>query len=277
MLARFIIILIVAAGVLGGAAYFAYELFWKPKVEIAKEKEELAQQTPTPPPPHPGIAKFQAATAQLNEGKTAEGRQALAQLLEEHPDAPDAAEARRILGKINSEEFFSPMPGENKTPYTVVRGDALAKIASKTKSGAELIYMVNRLPNINLQIGQVLQIPSVDVAITINREAKTLTVKNHGRFFKEYPLVAATVPRLAADAKTEGTVTDKFVTLEGKRVAFGDKTYDQGERTILLSGGATLRSMPAEATEPPSGIVLAPADLREVYVVVSRGTPVSIE
>jgi hypothetical protein len=277
MLFRFLAILIVAGGVLGGSAYFAYELFWKPKALDEKERQEIAVQKALPPPPHPGIAKFQAAAGLLKAGKPVEGRAAMEALVTEHPDAPDVAEAYRVLGEMNAAELFSPLEGPGKTPYTVIKGDALAKIANKTKTSAELIYAVNQLQTINLKIGQILQIPTLDIKISVDRASKTLTVTNLGKFFKSYPLLGATVPRLAEGATLESTVGEKIVAIEGKRIAFGDKTYFDAERSILLTpGGATLRSATGTEETVPPGIVMSPTDLREVFVLVTRGTPISI-
>jgi hypothetical protein len=111
----------------------------------------------------------------------------------------------------------------------------------------------------------------------VDRKNKTLTVTNHGKFFKTYPLLGATVPRLAEGATLEATVGEKIASVDGKRVAFGDKTYAESERQVLLSGGATLRSATGTEETLPPGLVLSPENLREVFVLVTRGTPVTIQ
>ncbi|MEX1117896.1 MAG: LysM peptidoglycan-binding domain-containing protein, partial [Terrimicrobiaceae bacterium] len=275
MFLRFLIILIVAVGVIGGSAYFAYELFWKSKALDKQEKQELEVQAALPPPPHPGIAAFNAVAETVKAGNSQASRQALEQFLVDYPDAPDVAEVRRALGELNARALFSPLPGEGKTAYTVVKGDALARIATKTKSGAELIYTVNQLDTINLQIGQVLQVPELDIKVTVDRKNKMLTVTNHGNFFREYPLLGATVPRLPEDGTLETTVSDKVATVAGKRVAFGEKTYAESERMVQLTpGGAVLRTAGADPEAPVSGIILSPGDFQQVFVLVNRGTPI---
>lgn len=279
MIFRFLAVVLVAAAILGGSAYFAYDLFWKPRLLEAQEKQRMEFEKSQPPPPHPGIAAFQGLAEKLKTASPSEGQALIETFLEQYPDAPGVSEARRVLGALNARELFSPLPGEHKAPYTVIRGDALAKIATKTKSGAELIYVVNDLQTINLQIGQELQIPELDIRVAINRAEKTLTVTNHGKFFREYPLIGATIPRLADGTTLEAAVTDKIATVNGKRVAFGDKTYGESERSVLLGpGGAVIRTPPAQETNEalPSGILMAPEDFREVFVLLSRGTPVTI-
>ncbi len=279
MFARFLAIVAVVVLVVGGSVFLAYELYWKPKALDAQEKKQIELEKSLPPPPDPGVVAFDALGEKLKSASPSEGKALLEGFLAEFPKAPGVPEARRVLGTLNAREFFSPLPGEHKTPYSVVRGDALAKIAGKTKSNAELIYVVNDLQTINLQIGQELQIPELDAQITVNRAAKTLTVTNHGKFFKEYPVIGAVIPRLAEDAVLEATVLDKIATVNGKRVAFGDKTYGESERVVLLTpGGGVLRTPPATETNEalPSGVLLSPEDFREVFVLVSRGTPVTI-
>jgi LysM repeat protein len=278
MFLRFFIILIIASAVVGGSAYFAYELFWKSKALDKQEEKEIATQAALPPPPHPGIAAFDAVVEIVKAGNSQASREALENFLAQYPDAPDIAEVRRALGELNARALFSPMPGENKTSYTVVKGDALARIATKTKSGAELIYAVNQLTTINLQIGQILQVPNLDIKVSVDRKNKTLTVTNHGKFFREYPLLGATVPRLPDDGRLEAAVSDKVASVEGKRVAFGDKTYAESERIVQLApGGAVLRAVGADGDTSTPGIILSPADLQEVFVLVNRGTPIMIQ
>lgn len=278
MFFRFFIILIVAVGVVGGSAYFAYELFWKPKALDKQEKKEIATQAALPPPPNPGIAAFDAVVGIVKAGNSQASREALENFLVQYPDAPDIAEVRRALGELNARTLFSPMPGDDKTSYTVVKGDALARIATKTKSGAELIYAVNQLTTINLQIGQILQVPNLDIKVSVDRKNKILTVTNHGKFFREYPLLGATVPRLPDDATLEATVSDKVASVEGKRVAFGEKTYADSERIVQLApGGAVLRTVGADGDTSAPGIILSPADFLEVFVLVNRGTPIMIQ
>jgi len=278
MLLRLLIILIVAGGVVGGSAYFAYELFWKSKSLDKLEHEKIEIQAELPPPPHPGIAAFTAVAEIVKAGNSQASREALEAFLGDYPDAPDIAEVRRALGELNARAFFSPLPGEGKTTYTVVKGDALARIANKTNSGAELIYTVNQLDTINLQIGQILQVPELDIKVSVDRKNKTLTVTSHGKFFREYPLLGATVPRLPDDGTLEATVSEKIATVAGKRVSFGEKTYPESERIVQLApGGAVLRTVGADGDASAQGIFLSSGDFHEVFVLVNRGTPITIQ
>lgn len=278
MLIKFLIVLLVAAGVLGGSAYLAYEVFWKPAKLDEVERVEMEAQALLPPPPHPAHAAFAQALDLLREGHTTEAVARITTLLEEDPTNPVAADAKAILGEINLREILSPVPSDRKTPYTVVSGDSLVRIASKTGAGADLIFRANNLQTINLQIGQVLMIPTLDLRAEVDREQKTLTLSDGTKFLKTYALVGATVPGLAQGKSMEASVADKIASRGEKRIAFGEKDFAATEKLVLLSpGGASLRAMSEDADSPPPGIVLAPADLEEIFVLLSRGTPFTIQ
>lgn len=278
MLIKFLIVLLVAAGVLGGSAYLAYEVFWKPAKLDEIERVEMEVQALLPPPPHPAHAAFAQALDLLSEGNTTEAVARMNALLEEDPTNPVAADVQAILGEINLREILSPVPSDRKTPYTVVSGDSLVRIASKTGAGADLIFRANNLQTINLQIGQVLMIPTIDLRAEVDREQKALTLFDGTKFLKTYALVGANVPGLAQGKSMEASVADKIASRGEKRIAFGDRDFAATEKLVLLSpGGASLRTMPEDADSPPPGIVLAPADLEEIFVLLSRGTPFTIK
>jgi len=186
----------------------------------------------------------------------------------------------------------------------VAKGDSLAKIAAKQKSNAELIQKANSLPGINLQIGQQLVIPSLKTSLELDRSAKCLTLIDNGVFVKEYTLLSSPTPPSKAVPAINSKILDKIATSGSKRVAFGDKTYAQSERIILLAGNPAIVGfeIPAPAHPPvnqtnqvtqtatnasittsapsslplPSGYVLSKEDLLEIFPLVSRNTPVII-
>lgn len=266
-------ILVLTVLIFGGAAYFAYELYWKPERLDREEKvaaEARAALPPTPPPDYT-LPAFEKA-AQLQKSGDVEGaRAAFFDFLKNYPDAPKASEARRIIGEINSSQFFSPSASPDKVAYTVVSRDSLAKIAAKFKSSPELIFRVNNLDSINLQIGQQLYIPQLQVTVDVDRKAGLVTVNNNGAFFKAYPAVVK-VPHSATATQTK--VLDKFATRDSKRVAFGDKNYADCERFVVFSGGVTVRA--GEAGAAGAGITLSPSDMDEIFLLVNRGTPVTL-
>lgn len=266
--------------IFGGTGLFYYVTFWKPRYLLAKE-QQAHPSTPITATSIPDytLPAFEKAMGILKGGNIPEGRQALHDFLTTYPQSSKAGEAKKKLGDLNASEFFSVTPSPDKSLYTVVRGDSLVRIASHFKTSAELIFQMNNLMNINLQIGQELMIPKAEMSILIDRKNQILTLLNHGQFFKEYPILS-----LKASLPMHGTlqskIIDKFAMRDGKRIAFGDKDYFGSERYIVLSqAGLMIRSAPQDATadQMPPGIVLAAPDAEEMFALVNRGTPITIQ
>lgn len=275
MIFRALVLIGLTAAILGGSAYFAYELYWKPRMLDLEDKREFTASTPSPPPDF-SLPAYEKAMALQKAGDQEAFRAALTEFVSHFPGSPNAEKAKTLLGEINSEAVFSPSVPTDKTPYTVTHGDSLAKIAGKTKTGAELIYRANNLESINLKIGQHLLVPKVEITLTVNRKEGTVTLYNKGAFFKEYKTMSLKLPGVPSSKPTETKVADKFALKGPNRVAFGHKDYPSAERWVMLSTSAVaIRSQP-EGAAPPPGIVVSPADLEEIFLLVSRGTPVTI-
>jgi len=280
MIIRTLVILVLVAAILGGSGYFAYESFVKPK-KLDVQEQKLAETAP-PPPPDPSLAAFEALKPSLDQD-TPEAQGAIQNFLDAYPESPMSPAARAAIGRINASRLLSPDPSPEKTPYTVVQGDSLVKIAAKFKSGAELIYRANRLATINLKIGQQLMIPKLDTALVVDRTANSVTLLNAGAFVREYPVTSLKLPPAAAKGSLETKVADKVAMKGSVRAAFGTKDYEGSDRWLMLgAAGIVLRGAPAPAadgTTPPMppGIVLDPADAEEIFVLTTRGTPVTIK
>ncbi len=281
MILKSLTILVIVAAILGGSAYFIHELYYKDqKLDI---QEATAQPTPTPEPtPDPGIAAWDEIKDKV-AAPTVESRDMLAVFLSTHPSAPTVPEARQALGRVNLALFKNPEASPGTTVYTVKKGDSLARIASQLKSNAELIFWANDLPNINLQIGQSLIVPSPDTAVVINRSKSLVTLMNHGTFFKDYTPISIQLPASVSTSEVDAKVADRIALKGDTRVAFGHKDYPATERSILVNPGAVvIRTPPTPAedgTTPPMppGIVLSPEDFAELFVLVKSGTPVLIK
>ena len=272
---RTVIILALVGLILGGSAFFAYELYWKPRRldredRAASSKEPMAVR-------HYSLPAFEKAEGLQRSGDIQGARGAWDEFIQSYPDSPKISEAKAALGGINTGLLLSPNPSPDKTSYSVSKGDSLVKIASKFKSNAELIFRVNNMQTINLKIGQQVVIPQLDVSVVVDRKARAVRLLNRGQFFKEYQIVAMKTAAGPGSAQTK--VTDKVALRDSKRVAFGDKNYLGSERVIMLgSGGLAIRGL-REGGEgaPPPGIVVAQPDVEEIFLLVSRGTPVTIQ
>ena len=270
---RTLIILALVGLIVGGSAFFAYELYWKPKRLDMEDKATFSQGSVAVA--DYTLPAFEKAAALQRKGDIEGARASWVEFIRNYPDSPKLSEAKAALGGINTSQIFSQSPSPDKTSYAVSKGDSLVKIASKFKSDAELIFRVNNLQTINLKIGQQLVIPQLGMRIVVDRKAHTVTLFNKDQFFKEYRAVALKTPGISAPVQTK--VADKIAMQDSKRVAFGDKNYSDSERSLTLgSAGVVIRGLREGATPPP-GINVTQPDIEEIFLLVSRGTPVTIQ
>lgn len=299
-----ITLLLLGLMIFGSAGYFGYQLFIKPSRLEKKEKAAAIAATPTPTP-DPGAHELQRLKSLRASGDNVGARDGLKTWIDSHPQSPLMKEARMELGGANLILLFQSSGNPEVITYTVVKGDSLAKIASKQKSNAELIQKANNLSSINLQIGQQLVIPSLKTSLELDRKAKSLTLLDNGILVKEYPLLSSPSAPTKAVPALITKILDKLANAGNKRVAFGDKAYAQSERIILLAGNSPIvgveisvpvpaptpvtpppaqtsqnpNSSPSPTTSPlplPPGYILSKEDLLEIFPLVSRNTPVII-
>jgi hypothetical protein len=284
-------LLVLALLVFGSAGYFGYELFIKPnRIEKMEKAAKAAAPAPTATP-DPGRPVFDSIKARQTAGITPALRDEWAAWTVTYTNSPLLAEARRNLGSANMILLFQPGAVPSMPTYTVVKGDSLAKIASKQHSSAELIQRANQLPNINLQIGQQLVIPNLKITLEIDRSTKTLRLLNNGSYLKEYTFIACPTAQPKAPPVTT-RILDKSAIAGTKRIAFGDKAYAAAEKSILLAQAPAIVAAPAPvpqssqvadgATNAPSqipmpgGFVLPAEDLQEIFPLVARNASVII-
>lgn len=299
-------LLILGLLIFGSAGYFGYILFIKPARAERKEKAAEAAAPAATATPDPAIPEFQRLKKLQTSGNTPALRDGWAAWITAYPKSPLLPEGRRQLGSVNMALLFQPDENPSLITYTVVKGDSLAKIASKQHSNAELIQKANQLPGINLQIGQQLVIPQLKLSLELDRAAKTLTLLNNGTYLKEYVLLSSP-PAPSAPANINTKVLDKSAVAGSKRLAFGDKSYASSEKSILVAqapaivaapetpatapappapstnstSGQTNPASPVVSANPapiplPPGYVLSNSDLQEIFALVSRNTPVII-
>jgi len=278
-LIRAFIIVALAAAVFGGSAYFAYELYWKPAALDAQDRLAKPVNFAPPTPPDYSAPAFQKAETLVKQGNLDAARVALWDFVQTYPDSPNSRKAKEMLGKINSDRIFGGGESAEKTLYAVERGDSLARIASKFKTNPELIYRLNNLDSINLQVGQQLLVPNLDPSLVIDRKAQSVVLLNKGEFFKEYPALSIRIPGISSSKPTKAKVLDKVALQDDKRVAFGQKDYVGSQRCVMLNiPGIMIRgadSLPEG--NAAAGIFVSPSTAEEIFILVSRGTPITIQ
>src|SRR5438034_4282989 len=109
---KWLLALLLALAIFGGAAYFSYNVLFKQ--EIAVQKEQRGE-IPSTPAPDLSLPEFQAAAKLRQEGKLVEARNALVTFVQKYPNGQHFEEAKDLLGAINVDILFSPAPSDRKS------------------------------------------------------------------------------------------------------------------------------------------------------------------
>jgi LysM repeat protein len=261
--------------VFGGGAFATYELFIK-KASRVPTKGSQAVVTPTP---DPGIALLEQAKQLIAKGEIDDGKRLLTSIFQSFPKSVKADEARKTLGDMNIQDFFSPQISADKKEYVVARGDSIAKISAKTKAAPELIFKANGLDGLMIQPGQKFIIPSGQFTLDIFLEAQAVELLNHGQFFRWYKSQDFHLPPNLKPGQAK--VIGKEAWSGGARVSFGEKKFLGSSRWVVLSqNGITLYSETAPNTpnvqKPRFGIQLAPEEMEELFALLPKETAVTI-
>lgn len=276
---KWLIVLLLAIVVFGGAAFFSYQLFVKPERRIIAEKSGAIPVSPVPDISGP---EFEALAKLRQENRLAEARDGLVLFLQKYPSGQHVEEARDLLGDINIEILLSPYRSPEKEEYVVRSGDVLAKIANKTKTTPELIMRTNNLSNTMLRVGERLLISHPDFSLFIQRKAQIVVLLDHGQFFKRYRIKTVKLsPKQPSRINTR--VAEILAFKDGKRVGFGSKEYVGSTRWIRLTQPGYFLYSESDATHrdesgqaPPPGLGMAASDVGELSSLVSTKTAVTI-
>ena len=270
-----LILLTLCALVFGGGGWFGYQIIVKPN-QVSPEELVDGKRVP---PPDPSLPDFEKAMKIKDARQPVEAREALQHFVESYPFSTKLREARKALGQVNTDIFFSAIPAPDKIRYEVRKGDALDKIVHKLKTPAELIMRCNNLEDPRrLRVGQVLMVSQTDFSVAVDRNAHTVTLFNKGKFFKEYtaaswnaPAVKKGMEKVVVPAK----VSKKSAWYNGTQVAFGTKEYTGSARWVELTAkGYTLYTEGGQ--KPSAGIGMAPEDMEELSTLLDKGVPVTI-
>jgi LysM repeat protein len=280
-----LIVLVLAGVIFGGAAFYTYELFFRPEIELKKEKEL----PPPPPPPDPSLPAFAAAMEPFAQGDLLAAREALARFIEQNPHSLKVDEARDKLTEINTDLLFSTKPAPEKQVYVVRRGDVLTRVARSTKTSPELLMRANGLTGTMLRIDQRLFYTPTDFSVVISLKDAKVTVLNFGRFFAQYRIFDQTAGGARKGAPVQGRRTGKVADRiawapDGGRVIFSDPEYAQADFWITLTvPGHTIYSLPSEGSDkkpnrpPTGGLGVSAKAASDLAVMLSKGTPTTIE
>lgn len=220
------------------------------------------------------------------EGDLVQTKKNLEQIMK-RPDSPARGESEFLLGDINMKQLKSPEPGPGDELYTIKRGDSVWKLERSLKVPADLIVGINGLNPKALTVGEQIKVPRLNLSIMVDKAQRTLTLLNHGQFFKKYR-VAINRNNNLIPTNTDYSVTEKY-----------DKGYeytDPETNTIIKPGDPNnplgtrflqlRRDMGIHGTNKPDGlgqycnkgyIAMANSDIEELYALVRKGTPVHVK
>lgn len=278
-----IVIVVLILGIGLGAWYAVDQLFLAPERQLKKEHEAFASK-PMEAPPDPSLSDY-SKLKPLREGNDLiAAREAYRDFLRNWPKSTVADEAKDTLGQINTDIFFSKYATPEKTEYTVKAGDALVKIASRLKTTPELIMRSNNLDGTLINIGDKLLISEPDFSMVVNQAEHSVSLYNHGEFFKRYKATTWDIPGKPQAPGREAKVTETIAWHSGERVAFGSKNYVGSVRWILTNVPSfTIYSDFAKAGDesksdkPATGAGVPPEEMDELAALVRRGTPIVFE
>ncbi len=276
LLIKLLVVVGLSLVIFGGGGFLGYRLFFK----RLNTRQPAKGQAVVAPTPDPGIALLDQAKQQLAKGAKSEARQVLSLLIGSFPKSGKANEAKKILGDLNIQDFFSTQPGPDKGEYTVVRGDSVARIAAKTKTPVELIFKANGLESLIIQPGTKFIIPKAQFSLVIGTKTQDVTLLNHGAFFRWYKPTEFNIPAKVPPGQYK--VHEKIAWAGGTRVAFGTKNYMGSSRWIVVNHpGVVLFSetnpQAPNIQKPNSGIMLTPPDMEELFALVGRDTPIIVQ
>ena len=276
LILKTLVIVGLSVAIFGSAGWFAYQLFIKPNQIPAED----ARRGPPTPPPDPSLPELDKAMKLKQARKLVEARTALERFLENFPFSTRLKEARKALGQVNTDIFFSTVPAPEKIQYQVRSGDALAKIERKLKTTREMLMRCNNLDDpTRLRIGQVLLVNQPDFSVVVDRKEHTLTLLNHSRFFKQYSAASWNTPPVKKGMEKvpiTGKVGEKIAWRNGARVAFGTKEYEGSERWVDIGvKGYTLYTEGGQ--KPTVGIGFAPDDMEELSTLLGKNVPVTLQ
>jgi LysM repeat protein len=276
---KWLFALLLALVIFGGAYYFSYNILFKQ--EIALQKEQRGE-VPSTPPPDTSLPEFQAAAKLRQDGKLVEARDALMAFIQRYPNGQHFEEAKDMLGAINTDILFSPVPSPEKQEYIVKKGDVIARVAQKMKTTPELIMRTNNLNSTMLRIGEKLLISAPEFSLFIQTKPKLIVLLNHGNFFKQYHIQEEKLPP-KQPSRVVTKVAEVMAWKDGKRVGFGTREYQVSTRWIRLAHPAyTIYAVPdafhpaANQAPPPLGLAISASDAEELSSLVNGKTPVTI-
>ena len=232
-----------------------HELYIKPEQRLHADK---ALPPPTPPP-DPSLVDYGRCVEIHRTGNRLASRKSIEIFLREFPTSTKRDGIYDMLGELNAAEFFAAKPNEKNT-YVVQSGDALARVAARTKVSVELLTYLNRITGKYLHPNQRLLAPPVAFRLVIQQKKQRLVLYNGDKFFRQYPAADwPGGPRAPLRPAQEGRVTEKRAFDGGVVIPPREFGYFRAHHVMIISiPGFSLHTQPTGQFPPQMRLIQMP-------------------
>ncbi len=267
--------MVLAAGV-AGAAYY-WQKYVRPQQEVVSQitgKVDVEK-------PDIGRKHYDRAMKYIGEGELISARNELRYMLEVYPESPTIAEAKRVLGELNLDLMISRIPIEGKSEYTVRRGQALLTIARQTGTTIDYIMRANGKETTYIYPNEDLTVLELKGTADIDLSQGTLTIREDGRFIKEYAILEYNLPPRFPKSVTT-SISEKVAWYDGRAVDFTNSNYLKSRKWIRTrKTGLFIRQHIEESEREkgvplPYGIMVAKSDMEELFTILRGGSTVRV-
>ena len=247
--------------------------------------DELLQRYPE----HAAVARLQVilARADVNQGKLDAAQQRLIPLMTQGLSSAEEGQVVELLGEINMALLLSDKAvSEEDKVIKLQKGQYVYNIARDHKIPMELLLKVNRINDPRrLRIGRTIRIPDISFSLLCDKSENTMTLYNHGDFFKRYTVRTGR----RADATPVGgfkvlnkKLDPKWVSpVTNKKYAPGDPENELGTRWMAFQGDilgihGTIHPETVGHYASNGCIGMLKEDVEELFDLIPVGTPLEI-
>jgi len=239
-----------------------------------------------PNDPYFPAALLGLASIDVQTGDLVSAKKRLDTLIEMPLDKELKSKVEDLLGQVNITLLFSRTLLGNDKFYEVKPGDSPIKIAKRFGIEPELLQRCNGITNPRaLRTGRRLKIPDVDFSIVVDLSDNTLTLLNHGKFFKKYrvrtgkfegltPTGRFTIRTKLKNPQWEDPTTGKIYPPGHPENELGTRWLGFNRAGLGIHGTIHPESIGKYASRGCIGMLKD--DVEELFDLVPRGTPVTV-
>ncbi len=223
------------------------------------------------------------ATAGDAEGALRESTRAYLATLDPTARRARRAEALALADKV----VFGSAPTTTMTTYTVAKGDALARIASKHGTDHRLVMRLNRMTNDRIRIGQRLKLPQAPTTVVIYKRDFELVALQGDLLVRAYDVATGKDDRTPESTFKIGNklTNPDWYSPDGKVFPFGSEGNILGTRWMAFENTEAHQGFGIHGTKFPESIGteasmgcirMRNAEVEELYDLLPPGSVVRI-